>query len=30
MSTQFGKLFIDHVTSYFGPRLIVGFDGVSC
>ena len=30
MSTQFGKLFIDYVSSYFGPRLVVGFDGASC
>ena len=30
LSAQYGKLFIDYVSSYFGPRLLVGFDGVSC
>jgi hypothetical protein len=30
LSAQYGKLFIDYVSSYFGPRLVVGFDGVSC
>jgi hypothetical protein len=30
LSAQYGRLFIDYVSSYFGPRLLVGFDGVSC
>lgn len=30
MSTQYGKLLIDYVSSYFGPRLVVGFDGATC
>lgn len=30
MSQQYGKLFIDHVKSMFGPRFVVGFEGVSC
>jgi hypothetical protein len=30
MSENYGKLFIDHVKSMFGPRFVVGFDGVSC
>lgn len=30
MSAQYGKLLIDYVTGYRGPRLVVSFDGVSC
>lgn len=30
LSAQYGRLFIDYVSSYFGPRPLVGFDGVSC
>ena len=30
MSKMYGKLFIDYVKSYFGPRFVVGFEGSSC
>jgi hypothetical protein len=29
MSKVYGRIFIDYVKSYFGPRFVVGFEGGS-
>lgn len=30
LGRMYGRLFIDHVKGFFGPRFVVGFEGASC